>query len=78
MRKFFSIETTDYQFEIWDITSLLTVLNVVLIIAGWYFAPVFGLANCFLCLVINIKSRAHINSYATQLMLVILNIYFLI
>lgn len=78
MKKFFSINTAQYTFEIFDITSLITVLNVAFIIFGFWWAPVLGLINCGIFFLLNIKQKAHINSWITQIALLILNIYFLI
>lgn len=78
MKKFFSINTAQYTFEIFDITSLITVLNVAFIIFGFWWAPILGLVNCGIFFLLNIKQRAHINSWVTQISLLILNIYFLI
>lgn len=76
LKKFFGIEKS-YQFEILDLLSLFTVLNVALVLAGWRFAPMFGLLNCTISMILNIKGRAHINAYIMQIALLVLNIYFL-
>lgn len=78
MKNFFSIAQPHYSFEIFDVTALFTLLNVVLIIQGVWFAPVFGLVNCAIIIILNIKNHAHINAYITQFSLIALNIYFLI
>lgn len=77
IKTFFSITDNKYCFNIYDITSIFTVLNVSLIIAGFKYAPIFGLVNCIICIINQIKNHSYINSYVTQIMLVILNIYFL-
>lgn len=77
MKEFFGIETNKYVFEWADITTLLTILNVVLVVMGFYWAPVVGLVNCGLGLVLNIINRTHINMYAMQIALIVLNAYFL-
>lgn len=77
MKKFFSIEKEQYEFEIYDLTTLLTVLNVAFILLGYWWAPIFGIINCVVFVLLNIKSRAHINSYISQVALIILNCYFL-
>lgn len=77
MKKFFSVTEDHYVFEIFDITSLLTVLNVALVLAGFHYAPVIGILNCLIFIALNVKTRAHINGYITQFALVILNCYFL-
>lgn len=77
MKKFFSIET-NYRFEITDLIAFFTILNVMLIILGVWFAPLFGLVNCLIAIILNIKNKTHINTYLIQIALIILNIYFLI
>ena len=77
MKEFYNITESNYQFSIFDITALFTILNVSLVILGYWFAPLFGLINCVICLTINVKNKAMINSYITQVALIILNIYFL-
>lgn len=76
VKNFFGIQES-YRFEIYDLTTLITVLNVSLILMGFWWAPMLGLLNCGICIGLNIKSRAHINAYVTQIMLIILNTYFL-
>ena len=66
-----------YKFEINDLIALFTMLNVLLIICGVWFAPMFGLVNCGIGLGLNVKNKAHLNTYLIQLSLIILNIYFL-
>lgn len=78
MKKFFSIKSNNYQFEIMDIITLLTILNVGFIICGFWYAPIFGLCACVLSIVTMIKNKNHINNYVMQLALIILNIFFLI
>lgn len=79
MKDFFNIKTDKYRFEIYDLTAIFTIVNVVLIVMGyWSIAPIFGLINCIICLVISIKNHLHINNYLTQLALIILNLYFLL
>lgn len=77
IKNFFSINENKYKFEIVDILSLLTVLNVALILVGWKLAPMIGIINCIISIIINIKNRTHINTYVMQIALIILNIYFL-
>ena len=77
MKKFFGIETA-YHFEIMDIITLLTILNVTFIICGFWFAPIFGLCACVVSIVTMIKNRNHINNYVMQIALIILNVFFLI
>lgn len=77
MREFFKIEEKEYRFEIYDLTALITVLNVTFILMGIWWAPILGLVNCGICLVVNVINRVHINNYVTQIALIVLNIYFL-
>lgn len=77
MKKFFSIKKDKYTFEIFDLTTLLTVLNVAFILMGFWWAPIIGIANCGIFIALNIIKRAHINNYICQLALLVLNIYFL-
>ena len=76
MKKFFGIESK-YKFEINDFVALLTIANVVLIIMGFWWAPMVGLTNCLVGIGLNIKNRVHINLYIMQVAFIILNIYFL-
>jgi len=79
MKKFFGIEKDVYEFEIMDMFTLFTIVNVVLVLLGVWFAPVFGLVNCALAIINNIRIKGvHINSYIMQIALFILNCYFLI
>lgn len=77
MKEFFGINN-HYKFEIYDLTAIFTLLNVILIIKGIWFAPIFGLINCAIIIALNIQNRAHINAYLTQVALVALNIFFLV
>ena len=77
MRDFFSIKEEYYRFEIYDLTAILTILNVVFVLMGYWWAPIFGLVNCTICLTVNVVNRLHINAYLTQVALIILNFYFL-
>ena len=77
MSEFFSIEEKEYKFEIWDLTALITILNVAFILMGFWWAPILGLVNCAICLVMNVINKVHINNYVTQVALIVLNIYFL-
>lgn len=76
MKDFFGIESK-YQFEVFDLTAVITILNVALILIGFKYAAVFGLVNCAIFIVLNIKDKAHLNNYITQIALIVLNIYFL-
>ena len=57
MKEFFSITESNYQFSIFDVTALFTILNVAFIILGYWFAPLFGLVNCGIFLIINVKNK---------------------
>lgn len=77
MKKFFSITEEKYVFEFWDLTTIITLLNVILVLCGFWWAPFVGLINCIVFTILNIKNKAHLNNYLTQMALIILNIYFL-
>ena len=77
MKNFFGIEEKQYVFEWGDVSALLTVLNVFFIVMGIWWAPFFGLANCLLAFILNVKSKAHLNAYIIQISLVMLNVFFL-
>lgn len=76
MKEFFDIKDS-YRFEIFDFTTGLTILNVALILCGLWWAPILGIMNCVIFIILNIKTHAHINSYLTQVALLVLNGYFL-
>lgn len=76
MREFFGI-TESFRIEWNDVVALITILNVALVLLGFSWAPILGIANGVLSLVLNIKYRAHINLYVMQLAIIVLNIYFL-
>lgn len=77
MRKFFGIESDKYVFEWGDVTTGLTILNVVLVLVGIAWAPVIGIVNSILGLILNIRFKTHLNMYVMQLALIVLNVYFL-
>lgn len=77
VKNFFSIKENKYVFNIYDVTALFTILNVTFIILGFWWAPIFGLTNCTICVIMQIKNKAFINAYITQIALIILNIFFL-
>lgn len=76
MKKFFGI-TESFRFEWNDVVAFITLLNVILVLLGFSWAPIFGIANGVLSLALNVKYRAHINLYVMQLAIIVLNIYFL-
>ena len=77
LKEFFSIKENSYKFEMTDLTTLVTILNVAFILMGFWWAPILGIVNCGICIVLNILNHAHISIYVTQIALIILNIYFL-
>lgn len=76
MKEFFGIKEA-FRLEMADITTLITVFNVAFILMGFWWAPMFGVCNCIMGVIINIKNRLHINMYVMQIALLVLNIYFL-
>ena len=77
MKNFFEIKTDRYEFEMSDLTTLITILNVAFILMSFWWAPILGIVNCGICIVLNVINHIHINMYITQIALIILNIYFL-
>lgn len=77
MKEFFNITESKYRFELMDLFTIITIVNVIGILIGWYYAPIIGLFNCLLNIIYNVKTRSHINSYVMQTALIILNAYFL-
>lgn len=77
MKKFFGIESDKYVFEWADVTTSLTILNVILVLVGIAWAPLIGILNCLLGLFLNIKFKTHLNMYVMQMALIVLNVYFL-
>ena len=77
VKEFFNITDKEYKFEMYDLTTLITVLNVAFVIMGFWWAPILGIVNCVVFIILNIINKVHINSYITQIALIILNVYFL-
>lgn len=77
IKKFFGITESKYVFEWADLSTLLTIINVALVLCGWCYAPIFGIINSVLSIILNIKFNAHINMYVMQFALLVLNFYFL-
>ena len=77
IKKFFGIEEDKYIFEWADLTTMLTVLNVALVLIGFPWAPWVGIINCCIGLLLNVKNKTHLNMYVMQIALIILNAYFL-
>lgn len=68
-----------YQFDIADITTLITIVAVVLTISGQALAgTIIFTINCIFNLIIVIKQVHRINLLLLQLSLLAFNIYFLI
>lgn len=77
VREFFGIESNKIRVEWMDIATILTVINVSLIIAGFWWAPIVGIINATANIIIMIIKKGHINGYIMQAALLIMNIYFL-
>ena len=77
VREFFGIKEDTIKVEWMDISTILTVINVTLIICGVAWAPVVGIVNAIANIIILIIKRGHINAYVMNTALIILNIYFL-
>ena len=77
MKNFFGITTNRYEFEMNDLVTLITVLNVCLVLLGVWWGPILGIVNCCLGLLLNVINKAHLNLYIMQISLLILNMYFL-
>lgn len=77
MKNFFGINES-FRLEWDDFSAFMTILNVSLILMGFWFAPFFGLANCVVSLCRLPKAHCHINLYAMNLALIVLNLYFLL
>lgn len=77
LKAFFQIRAP-YRFEWNDVSALLICFNVLFVILGYAWAPVLGVINNLLGLVLAVRSRAHLNIYLLNAALLVLNIYFLI
>ena len=60
-----------------DLSAILVALNVIFVIAGYGWAPIFGLINNSIGLGLNIKEQGHFNLNIINISFIILNIYFL-
>lgn len=76
IKKFFNI-TEAYRFDWSDLSAMLTVANVVCIIAGLWWAPIIGIVNCAINIGLSIINRGYINGYVLNSALIVLNIFFL-
>ena len=77
VREFFSIKENKIKIEWMDISTILTVINVVLIITGFWWAPIIGIINATANIIMLIIKKGHINGYVLNMALLIMNIYFL-
>lgn len=77
VREFFGIKEDTIKVEWMDISTILTVINVILIVCGVAWAPVIGIVNAIANIIIMIIKKGHINGYIMQTALLIMNIYFL-
>ena len=77
MKQFFKIETS-YNFEWNDLRSIITVINVILILSVGLSVSWLGLAVAFFGLVKDFTTDHRINSIIMHFSNVILNSYFLL
>lgn len=76
MKKFFNI-TTPYQFEWNDLRTMLTVINVTLIILFGVAGSWFGLAIAIFGIIKELTGNRHINCLISYVATIVLNIYFI-
>lgn len=76
IKKFFKIETA-YKFEWNDLRTLITVLNVILIMKFGLTVAWFGLTIAVLGIVKEMTGNRHINCLVSYLATIALNIYFI-
>lgn len=76
IKNFFNI-TTKYQFEWNDLRTVITVLNVILIMNYGLSIAWFGLAIAILGMVKELTGNRHINCLVSYLATIALNIYFI-
>lgn len=77
MKKMFGIESNHYKFEWQDISTALTVINVALIFCGFPWAPLVGILNASMNLILSVKRPTHVNLYVMNFALLAMNLYFL-
>lgn len=77
MKQFFGIDGA-YKFEWNDLRALITVINVLLVMAFGLSVAWFGLAVATVGLIKDFTSDRHINGIVMHLASVALNIYFLV
>lgn len=76
VKKFFNIETA-YKFEWNDLRTLLTIVNVFLIIAFGVAGSWFGLAISIFGIVKEMTGNRHINCLVSYVATIVLNVYFI-
>lgn len=76
IKNFFNI-TTKYQFEWNDLRTVITVLNVILIMNYGLSIAWFGLAIAILGMVKELTGNRHINCLVSYLATIALNVYFI-
>lgn len=76
IKNFFRIET-NYSFEWNDLRSLLTVINVILVMMYGLSIAWFGLAIGIFGMIKELSGNRHINCLVSYLATIALNIYFL-
>ena len=76
IKNFFNI-TTKYQFEWNDLRTVITVLNVILIMNYGLSIAWFGLTVAILGMVKELTGNRHINCLVSYLATIALNVYFI-
>ena len=76
IKRFFNI-TTPYQFEWNDLRTLITVINVMLIMRFGLSIAWFGLTVAILGMIKELTGNRHINCLVSYVATIILNIYFI-
>jgi hypothetical protein len=76
IKNFFNI-TTKYQFEWNDLRTIITVLNVILIMNYGLSIAWFGLAVAILGMIKELTGNRHINCLVSYLATIALNVYFI-
>ena len=76
IKKFFKIETA-YKFEWNDLRTLITVLNVILIMKFGLTVAWFGLVIALLGIIKEMTGNRHINCLVSYLATIALNVYFI-
>lgn len=76
IKNFFNI-TTKYQFEWNDLRTVITVLNVILIMNYGLSIAWFGLAVALLGMIKELTGNRHINCLVSYLATIALNVYFI-